>query len=149
MATVITWRSAPHNFHDADAQKCHEEMGSENVTPESVLEKARDESTELHKCFEWDDGIAAEKFRLSQARQIIQMIVVTEVEDKKPVGEQKRVFQISSEPHVYQPIKFFKDNADEYDILLKRAKKELVAFKNRYEKLSELEEVFEAIEKIV
>lgn len=43
----------------------------ESATPQQILEKARDESTELHKCFTWDDSIAAEKYRIQEARQIV------------------------------------------------------------------------------
>lgn len=41
------------------------------VTIDSVLDKARDPSTELHKCFLWDDTEAAEKYRRHQASMII------------------------------------------------------------------------------
>ena len=77
----------------ADAAKVYQEIGSENVTPESVLEKAKDKKSELHKCFDWDDKSAANKYRLQQARQIIQFIVT--VPDKKEEPP-KRVFQIST-----------------------------------------------------
>lgn len=130
----------------ADAAKVYKEIGSKNVTPEKILEKARDENSELHKCFEWDDSVAAEKWRLVQARQIIQLIVT--VPDKKEEPP-KRVFQISSEKNTYQPMSFFVKNEDEATILLQRAIEELRAFEKRYSSLKgELEEVFEAIEKI-
>lgn len=129
----------------ADAQKCYEEMGDTNVSPEEVLEKAKDENSELHKCFEWDDTVAANKYRLQQARQIIQLIVkVPEKEDEQPT----RVFQISSERNVYQPTVFFQRNNDEYQILLERAKAELMKFRKRYQMLSELEQVMEAIDQL-
>ena len=55
----------------AEAQKVADEIGENKVTPQEVLEKARDENSELHKCFEWNDSVAAEKYRLQQARAII------------------------------------------------------------------------------
>ena len=140
----VKWKI--NGIYKADATKVYEEIGNENVTPESVLEKARDKNTELHKCFEWDNKVAAEKYRFQQARQIIQFIVT--VPDKKE-DEPKRVFQISTEKNTYQPITFFMKNEDEADALLKRAKNELRAFQQRYESIrSELEEIFEAIGKI-
>lgn len=141
----VTWKPYASNFHKADAQKCFEEMGDTDITPEKVLEIAKDENTELHKCFEWDDGIAAEKYRLSQARQIITFLIV---HDDNKENEPLRVFQISSEKQVYQPIKMFLENESEYKILLKRAKTELVNIRNRYKQLSELEEVFTAIDSL-
>jgi hypothetical protein len=41
------------------------------LTPTVVVEAARDEESPLHAGFEWDDGVAAEQFRLSQARKIV------------------------------------------------------------------------------
>lgn len=143
----VKWKNCVSNFHKADAQKCFEEMGDKDITPEKVLDIARDENTELHKCFEWDDGIAAEKYRLSQARQIIRFLIV-KPDERKEEEDNVRVFQISSEPQTYQPIKMFVENEDEYKVLLKRAKAELVAIRNRYKQLSELEEVFAAIDSL-
>lgn len=141
----VQWKL--EGYFKADATKCFKEIGNKDVTPEKVLEKAKDEKSELHKCFEWNDGIAANKYRLLQAEKIIRMLVtVPEREDETP----KRVLQISSETRVYQPMTFFMRNEDEASALLKRAKEELMAFQNRYESLrGELEEVFDAIEKII
>ena len=130
----------------ADAQRVADEIGENSITPEQVLEKARnDENSELHKCFEWNDGIAAEKYRLIQARKII--INLADV-PKEKTDEPVRCFQITREKSVYMPTKQFLVNNDEYQDLLKRAKVELESFKRRYATLSELETVFEAIENI-
>ncbi len=131
----------------ADAQKVYEEIGERKITPEEVLEQARNNvNSELHKCFEWDDSIAAEKYRLSQARQIIQFLVVKPEKEEEP---KVRVFQITTERNNYQPTKLFIEQPDEYKSLLQRAKNELSALKNRYKTLSELEKVFEAIDEVL
>jgi hypothetical protein len=44
---------------------------SGRITPEQVVEVARDPSSPLHPLFVWDDGEAAEKYRLDQARGVI------------------------------------------------------------------------------
>lgn len=130
----------------ADAQRVADEIGENSITPEQVLEKARnDENSELHKCFEWNDGIAAEKYRLIQARKIIINLAYI---PKEKTDEPVRCFQITRRKSVYMPTKKFLVNNDEYQDLLKRAKVELESFKRRYATLSELETVFEAIENI-
>lgn len=139
----VTWKLK--GYFKADPQKVYAEIGSTQVTPEEVLEKARNEKTELHKCFEWDDDVAAEKYRLQQARQIIQLLVITPVEEEHTP---MRVFQITSETNVYQPTKMFLEQPDEYAVLLQRAKGELKAIRNRYKMLSELETIFEEIDKL-
>lgn len=139
----VKWKIS--GIYKADAQKVYEEIGDKSVSPEEVLNKARNEKSELHKCFEWNDGVAAEKYRLQQARMIINLLVIkTENKDDEPI----RVFQISSEKNVYQPTRFFIQNPDEYQILLRRAKGELQAIRNRYKTLSELEAVFDAIDNL-
>ena len=54
-------------YKGADAQLVADEIMSigDAATPQQIVEKARDEATELHKCFTWDDRIAAEKYRLT------------------------------------------------------------------------------------
>lgn len=129
----------------ADAQKVADEIGGSKVTPQEVLEKAKDENSELHKCFEWNDTVAAEKYRLQQARAIIVNLIFTpKTKEEEPV----RCFQITRERCTYQPTQQFLVQEDEYQSLLKRAKSELEAFKRRYHTLTELEQVFEAIETI-
>ena len=139
----VKWKVS--GIFKADAQKVYKEIGSTSITPEEVLEKARNEKTELNKCFEWNDGVAAEKYRLQQARQIIQLLVVVpKSEDSEPI----RAFQITSERNTYQPTRLFLEQPDEYQILLKRAKIELAEFKKRYKTLSELEEIFKCIDEL-
>lgn len=138
---TVTWRVA--GIYKADAQKVAEEIGTEKITPEEVLEKARDENSELHKCFEWNDSVAAEKYRLQQAGNVIRMLYYeSEKKDVKPV----RAFSLTTEQSTYQPTQLFTVQKDEYQSLLKRAMAELEAFKRKYHTLTELEEVFKAME---
>lgn len=142
----IRW--SVEGLHKADAQKCYNECQTlEEVTPANVLEKARNKRTELHKCFEWDDSIAGEKYRLIQARDIIRHFVIyTPDEENLP---KIRSYQISTECTRYEPTRMFLQNPDEYTELLKRAKNELEAFKQRYKTLTELETIFEEIDRFL
>ena len=137
----VTWRI--QGYYKADAQKVAEEIGFGKFTPMEVLEKAKDETTELHKCFEWNDSIAAEKYRLEQAKDIIRMLVY-EKETKEQAAV--RYYAKTETKHVYQPTKQFLVQEDEYQGLLRRALAELEAFKNKYHTLTELESIFEAME---
>ena len=136
----VEWRI--DGIYKADAQKVADEIGNDRISPAEVLEKARDVNSELHKCFEWNDSIAAEKYRLQQARGILINLVYKEKESN---AEPVRTFQITSQRNVYQPTVSFLVQDDEYQNLLKSAKSELESFKKRYHTLSELQEVFEAI----
>lgn len=86
---VYDWKNGARI--SADAQKVGEELEKiEYKDAATVLEVARkSKRSELHKCFEWDDSIAAEQHRLSQAGLILRALVTTEeVEDE---GEVKTV----------------------------------------------------------
>lgn len=132
-------------IYKADAQKVADEIGNEKITPQEMIEKARNEQSELHKCFEWNDTVAAEKYRLQQARVVLSMLVFKpKTEEEQPV----RIFSLTTEKSTYQPTKQFLVQADEYQDLLKRALAELETFKRKYSTLNELEEVFKAIEGI-
>ena len=138
-----TWRI--QGYYKADAQKVAEEIGFVEFTPTEVLEKAKDETTELHKCFEWNDSIAAEKYRLEQAKNIIRMLVYEKETKEQAVV---RYYAKTETKHVYQPTKQFLVQEDEYQGLLRRALAELETFKKKYHTLTELESIFEALETI-
>lgn len=58
------------------------------VTPEEIVEVARNPKHPLHDAFEWDDSIAAEKWRLDQARVLIRTVqVVITVRDIEITGQ--------------------------------------------------------------
>jgi len=133
----------------ADAKKVAEEINSINeITPSSVLESARDKDSELYKCFTWDDGIAAEKWRLEEARKIIRNLVVQKKEDAEVETTPIRMFFKDSDEVTtgsYKPISMIVRDEDKYESLLQQAMKELRAFKNKYSMLTELDYIIELI----
>ena len=143
MTDLVKWRV--DNLFKADANKCYAEiLELERITPEKVLERAKDENSELHKCFEWNNDVAAEKYRTIQAGNVIRMLYIEpKSEDAPPVRVLSRTIDT-----VYQPTRTFLTNATEYEDLLKRALSELESFRKKYETLSELEQVFEQIDLI-
>lgn len=140
----VKWK-IPRN---ADAERCWEEIQTigEKVTPEQIVDYARNDTSELHKLFEWDDTVAAEKYRIIQAQGIVRNLVyVPAKKDDPPV----RVLQITTETHEYQPTRFFLKQEDQYTALLKRALAELNAFKRKYKSLTELDKIFSDIDEIL
>ena len=49
---------------------------SGRITPEDVVTEAEDVNSPLHHLFEWDDGEAAHRYRLDQARHLIRSVKV-------------------------------------------------------------------------
>lgn len=143
MDSKVAWKTK--GLFKADAQKCYEELGDNGLTPEQIVEKARDENSELHKCFEWDDTKAAEKYRLTQARSLMcNLVFVTE--DQK--AETRVFYNLTFEKTEYKPTKLILQKPDEYQLLVQKALGELQAFKKKYAHIKELKKVFEIIDEL-
>lgn len=132
----------------ADAQKVADEILAigNSATTAQILDKARDEQTELHKCFDWDDAEAAEKWRLQQARHIVCNLVIKEKCDTP--RPEVRVFFKTDADSGYKPTVLIMQDKDEYRKLLDRALAELNSFRVKYKTLVELDGVFDAIDKV-
>lgn len=64
-----------------DAQEAGEELErikqrDRTIVPEVVVDEARPEDAVLHPAFEWDDPVAAERYRVIQAQQLIKRVRV-------------------------------------------------------------------------
>lgn len=140
------WKEGAGFFSKADAQLCAEEILSigTDVKPEEVVEKAKDETTELHKCFTWDNEEAAEKYRLIQARNVLRLIVIKE-EEVPSERPEIRMFYKTTASEGYKPIQIIVRKEDEYKQLLEKAYAELRVFKAKYSMLTELQEIFNLI----
>lgn len=134
------------NKYKVSAEDCYTELQTlSEITPQNVVDLARNEDSKLHNDFEWDNDIAGEKYRLLQASDMIRMLTY---EPKDEKHEPIRVYQISTKKTVYKPVEMILKNEDEYQNLLKRALAELNSLKKRYSTLVELEQVFIEIEKL-
>lgn len=135
----------------ADATKCASEIMEicekmESATPQQILEKARDESTELHKCFTWDDSKAAEKYRTFEARQVVCCLKIVEQKpDKEPEATPIRVFYKTGNDSGYKPTQLILKQPDEYKALVERCRKELLTIKQKFHNINEFDEIWELI----
>ena len=66
-------------FPKKDAQKVGEELDSIKkkalLNPENIVERAKNDKSVLHQYFDWDDNIASDKWRLQQARNIVNHVM--------------------------------------------------------------------------
>lgn len=141
------WKAGFEHLFKADAQLVADEISSieGDPTPEEIVDLARDENTELHKCFTWDDTEAAELWRKREARDVLCKLVI--VEDEVPKERPEiRVFYKTETTGGYKPTEFIVQKKDEYELLLERAYSELRAFKQKYSCLKELQEIFDLID---
>ena len=145
---VSRWRPGFNFYKGVDAQKVAEEIIGigDSATPQEIVDRAKDETSELHKCFTWDDTEAANKYRLYEARQITHHLIIERVDDVAGEKPQIRFFVKPENSQGYQPItKVWKDK-DKHEALLQKALAELTAFKTKYSSLCELDELFSMID---
>lgn len=69
---------------------------NQKITPALLVEEARNENSVLHSFFEWDDSVAAESYRRSQAAHLLRNIEVKVVKDGNPLNI--RVYETISRP---------------------------------------------------
>ncbi len=152
----VRWRSGAR-FQHIKAKDAYDELESikqENggeITPQTVLNRARNSANKLHKAFEWDDTKAAHRFRLNQAMNLIKGIHVVR-EDKaldEGVAIYHNVTRSSSADEtktVYMDIEDIMSDPIARDDLLRRAINEAVSFRKKYYALSEIAKIHAAIE---
>lgn len=144
---MVTWKVK--GFFKADAETVYKEITAlgDSFSPEQIVEAAKDENSELHKCFTWDDTVAAENWRKHQARMLVaQLVIRTETTDKEPVAV--RVIASTNVRNEYKPVVKVLEVEQDYADLLARAVAELKAFQQKYKTIKELREIFEAIDEL-
>ena len=150
--SIIIYKAAPGaGYTDAQAETIGrrlEQLGQSSyrdISPGKIIADARKKSSPLNQFFEWDDSEAAARYRLWQARNIVnhlQIVIKTgsrEIETKAyhsvVVGQQE------GEVRVYRPTMSMK-GPTEGEIrrqVLDSARRELASWRKRY---AEYEDVF-------
>lgn len=113
-----------------------------DLTPQAVVDTARDESHPLHGRFEWDDSVAGEAYRRSQAAELIRSVKVTYSE--APDGEPRRIRAFSSlnvavspDQRGYAPTEELVENELTRKILLRQCERDIAALRRKYGHLEE------------
>lgn len=109
------------------------------LTPPLVVEAARSPQHPLHARFEWDDSIAAEAYRLVQARELIRAVRVgyrTEDGEPRSVREFHSVQRGDASP-AYEPVNEILEDELATRVLMNSMRREWRALKRRYERFAE------------
>ena len=125
-----------------------EEQGK--ITPDIVVDDARNENSPLHDFFEWDLEIAARGHWKQQARNLIGSInVIVKVEDRQiETRAWCHVFVTEHQEQNYQPIIRVMSDVDMRKQMLETAIRELDTWRKKYEQYKELSPIFETIAQI-
>jgi hypothetical protein len=118
------------------------------LQPADVVKFARNPKTALHGAFCWDDGEAAEQYRLWQARQVIRVCVTVREEVEGPPVRAYVSLQEDRGDVGYRLLDDVMSDEEMREQLLAQALAELNRWKVRYQQLRELAPVFEAAENV-
>lgn len=154
----------------ADAQKELEKIKEKSggrVVAEMVVEHAHNPKNPLHRYFTWDDSEAGRLYRLEQARALISVVVKVipgtktkvrayvslsrERSNYKSIERRERNLPTTGcvdEKTEFRDIEDVMSDAQRRSMLLADAFAELASFKRKYIMLSELSQVFVAIDNL-
>jgi hypothetical protein len=153
----IKWKDGSRGKGDATA--CYAELerirGLKGcLLPEDVVALASADNNPLHQEFTWDDSVAADKFRKEEARSLMRSIRVVYAEAPTIPTRAYHVTTQRVKPDekpraVYQSVKEILADPIAKDELLSRAIRDALAFRKAYHALSELAQVFKAMDQFV
>lgn len=145
---VYKWRTG---FYKTSAEVAAEEMNrlaaSNNLTAKALVDASRPVDAPLHDEFEWDDSIAAEKWREQEARVMIASITV--IADENAQAEPVRAFfNIEPSTPIYEPVQTIVRDSSKSDRLFTQAMEELESFQRKYNSIKEFSKLFLEIDHI-
>lgn len=142
---VYTWKAGAHIKADAQVagEMCAQLEAQGNLTARALLDANRPEDAPLHDEFEWRDGVAAEKYRESQARCIIRSLVVISASPVPTRG----FYHIDVKESNYHSVQTIMNQEETADKLYRMALGALQSARRAYSAVAELVDVYVAIDK--
>lgn len=108
------------------------------LTPQNVVDEARPEDHPLHHKFEWDDRVAGEEYRKSQARELIRSVRVSY---RAPSGDEHKVRAFHSvrtpTSQAYEPVEEIAEDPFKRQMVLRQMEIEWRAMWRRYSHFEE------------
>ena len=141
------WNDGYHHKCDPNvaARVTNELEKQGKLTAKNLVDVSRPVDAPLHPEFEWDDMKAAEKFREEQARNIIRSIQIV-YEDYEP---RKMYCNIRRTDPEYMSVDVAISKPDTRQMLLDNAFRDMEIFQKKYEMLTELANVFDAMMEVM
>lgn len=121
------------------------------LRPADVVRAASSPAHPFHNYFEWDDTIAAAKFRIVQAQKLLRVVIlVQETDGEESVPIRVRAYQNIQDDDSQYYCSTVKAMSDDHlrQKVLAQALREMNTFKEKYRDLKELAKVFEALEEV-
>lgn len=110
------------------------------LDPKLVIEEARDEAHPLHSRFEWDDSVAGEAWRRSQAHDLIRSVrlVYREATEQEAARSVRAFHAVRREDgHAYEPAEEVIEDPFTRRLVLADMEREWKALRRRYDAFAE------------
>lgn len=151
------WKRSPKGKVDAQVAGEHIEEIKEKrggITPQLLVIEAKKKRSPLHNCFEWDNSVAAEQYRIVQAREILRYLVVIiepETEDEEEIYVRGFIAPLDTEEDSHQSYLTISEVMADEDLdkaYKQQILRELKAIKHKSKSYNEFSKVNRAIEEI-
>jgi len=109
----------------------------QKLLPRDLVQEARPAGAALHRCFEWDDAVAGEAFRLQQARILIRAIRVETDQGPQNLFVHVKVESKETKPF-YQSTLVIAERPIEYMAALAEARQKLREASESFDELRRL-----------
>jgi len=127
-------KANPQKIGEALAQIA--EAGKGHLLPKAVVNAARNDRSPLHRFFEWDQEVAAEAYRLDQARTLIRSIKIVDDDRDEPAPA---FISIAGKGGTsYRSLSDVLSNSDLQLAALQSAERDLRSFEKRYQAMAEI-----------
>ena len=123
----------------------------DRLTPEEVVNDARPDDSPIHPYFEWDDSVAAEKWRREQAGFYLRTIEVIPAEQTEPV----RAFHVVTVKrdgetlHTYKPFAEVVSNREWLKEIIDNKRREMVACQRQLRQYNQFTKVVQAVQVVI
>lgn len=117
--------------------------------PHDVVNAARNPNSVLHGCFEWDDSVAAEEYRLHQARKLIRVQTTMLPHHAKPVHAFVSLTTDRAEDGGYLPIQSILSNENLLIQMKADAARELEIFTRKFHSIDDLQPLIAEAKKFI
>ena len=154
MATY-QWKKTAGGVAGVSAQDFGEAVESlgKNAGTQQIVDAARPDDSPIHRAFEWDDAVAAEAHRRSQARNHVHhlaIVVDTGTGGTKKINAFHSIKVVSGpsslDSHRYMAVDDALSDPSSREQIIDNARRELMAWRSKYDDLCDVfGQVFDAI----
>ena len=124
----------------------------DGLTAESLLDKAKEKESPLHDLFDWNNSEAAEKWRLHQARILINEVKIIVGNKEMYAFENVKIavedMNKENSSRRYKPIVEILSNEDYRKQVIQSALDSLLYWKEKHSDFVELKPIFISIDKV-